>query len=173
MILINDYDFNFEVDHLIPKNSIQNYKKLNNFLTIAKNLSLESNFDKYKLGAVIILKNKIISKGYNKPKSHPLQKYYNNQFKEYVHQNSTHGIHAELEAINKLKYSNYDLKKAEIIIYRLGSDGEPSMARPCAGCMEAIKLAGIPVVHYTTPEGIATEYILNKDLKVKNSKRKI
>jgi len=173
MTKIIDDHFEIEVDDLIPDEEIGHHLRLKKFLNIAKNLTQYSLFDTYKFGAVITVKDKVVAKGWNKAKSHPMQKQFNNEFRPHMHDNSEHGIHAELDALNKIKNMNIDLKKAEITIYRIGKDGKPKMGRPCAGCMAAIKQSGIPIINYTTPDGIATEFILNKDVKVKKSKKTI
>lgn len=174
---IIENEFEIEVNDLIPEQEISHHVKLKKFLHIAKNLSELSEFDIYRFGAVITFKDKIIASGYNSPKSHPMQKHYNNKFKEFVHDNSQHGIHAEMAALNELKHMmktvDFDLKKVEMTVYRSGKDGNSKMGRPCAACMAAIKEFGIPVVNYTTPHGIATEFIIGKDLKVKKAKRLI
>lgn len=166
-----------EVEDLISDKEITHHVKLKRILNIARNLSILSEFDIYRFGAVITLKDKVISSGYNSPKSHPMQKHYNDKFKKFVHDNSQHGIHAEMAAINGLKQLmktvDIDVKKLEITIYRSGKDDFSKMGRPCAACMGAIKDMGIPVVNYTTPHGIATEFIIGKELNVKKAKRLI
>lgn len=176
-IKIMDRLFEIDVSQFIANKDIGIHLKLNKFFNIAKNLSLLSKFDTYRFGAVITLKDKVITKGYNSPKSHPIQKYYNDKFKHFINDNSQHGIHAEMSALNELKQiiknTNIDVKKLQITIYRSDKEGNSKMARPCAGCMAAIKEIGIPIVNYTTPNGIATELILNKELKIKKAKKLI
>lgn len=175
--IISDHDFDVDIEEFILSKDITHFIKLNKFLTIARNLSIQSSFDIYRFGAVITLKDKVIASGYNSPKSHPMQKHYNNKFKKFIHDNSQHGIHAEMNALNELKKlmkkMNINVKKLELTIYRSGRDDTSKMGRPCAGCMGAIKEMGIPVINYTTPHGIATEYITGKDLNVKKAKRPI
>lgn len=169
--------FEIEINGLIPEKDIAQHGKLKKFLTIARNLSQLSEFDIYRFGAVITFKDKTIASGFNSPKSHPMQKHYNDKFKAFVHSNAQHGMHAEMSALNALKYlmktTDFDVKKLEMTVYRSSKDGTPKLARPCAACMAAIKEIGIPVVNYTTPDGIATEYILDKEIKVKKAKRLI
>lgn len=169
--------FEIEVEDLISEKEIGHHLKLKKFLNIAKNLSIQSEFDIYRFGAVITLKDKVIATGCNSPKSHPMQKHYNNKFKNFVHDNAQHGIHAEMAAINELKHImktvEIDLRKIELTVYRSGRDDSSKMGRPCAACMGAIKELGIPVVNYTTPHGIATEFIIGKNLTVKKAKRLI
>lgn len=169
--------FEIEVNDLILEKDMAQYGKLKKFLTIARNLSELSEFDIYRFGAVITHKDKKIASGFNSPKSHPIQKYYNEKFKSFIHSNSQHGLHAEMAALNVLKNlmknNELDVNKLEITVYRSSKDGTQKLARPCAACMAAIKEIGIPVVNYTTPHGIATEYILGKEVKVKKAKKLI
>jgi deoxycytidylate deaminase len=173
MIQISDQDFSFEVDSLISNLDVSLYHhRLQKFLEISRNCAQLSTFDKYKLGSTISIKGKVISRGWNQEKSHPVQKLYNS-FRTNIGEMSQHRIHAEMDALNKLRNLNIDLKKAEITVYRLGADGKPKMARPCAACMAAIKKSGICVINYTTSHGIATEFITSKPINVKKSKRHI
>lgn len=169
--------FDIEVEDFISTNDMTTHVKLKKFLHIAKNLSIQSQFDLYRFGAVITLKDKVIASGSNSPKSHPMQKHYNNKFKQFVHDNSQHGMHAEMAALNALKQLmktvDINVKKLELTIYRSGRDHNSKMGRPCAGCMGAIKEMGIPIINYTTPHGIATEFIIGKELNVKKAKRLI
>lgn len=94
----------------------------------------------HRLGAVIVKKNRVISIGYNKPhKTHPKS---NTKFKT---------IHAEFDAI--LGCEKDDLRGATIYVLRDANAGI-NLARPCACCMELIKMVGIKKVIYTTLEGV-------------------
>ena len=117
---------------------------------------------KYKHGACIVKKGKILSMGFNQYKTHPLQKKYdvNRVFYEYV-TNNTHYIHAEIKALTKLK--NMDLSDCEIYVYRLGCNGKHAISRPCAACMSAIINSGIKKIIYTTDTGYVVEHI-NSDV---------
>ena len=170
-ILIEESDFSYYVDKIIKQESLNKTQKFSKFLEMARNASIASNFETYKIGAAIKIKGRTIATGSNSYKTHPEQKKYN-QKRSNFDKNAKHFKHAEFTALNKLK--DVDLKKAEMFIYRTGSDGTARMSRPCAGCMDAIKERGIKVIHYTTSDGIATEY-LSKDVLtlVKKSKRPI
>lgn len=171
-VKINHCDFEFEIDDLIPSNTIAKYKKFHHFLNIARNMSQFSDLQQYKLGAVLISKGKIISKGYNSTKTHPEQKKYNELRTNINLDKANHYLHAEFDAIRKAK--NTSLKNAELYIYHINRNGEQKLARPCAGCMNAIKEHGIKVIHYSTPDGFATEYLDPfKETIVQKSKRPI
>lgn len=162
IITITHDKFNIEVDSLIPTNNISSHPKFEKFLNIAKNQSEISKFYKFKIGAVLVIKGRIITRGYNSTKSHPLQKRYNIE-RLNVNNNAPHYLHAEMDVLNKAK--GIDLKNAELFIYHINSLGEQKMARPCAACMKAIKEHEVGIIHYSTPDGFATE-ILNNEHKI-------
>ena len=165
-------DFQVSVDNLQPLSSIKQKSKFLRFLNLAEEMAHMSDFNKMKLGATIILKGKVISKAFNTYKGHPIQKFYNQNRNDHFKESTQHALHAELSALNKVK--NLDLRGAEIYIYHMNNQGNPKMGRPCAGCMDAIKQRGISKIHYTTPDGIATEEISqDKIIVVKKSKKVI
>ena len=171
---IHDHNFSYNVDQHISKETLKTQPKFEKFMAIARDMSETSLFDTYKLGAVIFAKGRLIAKGQNQTKTHPRQKKYN-ALRGNVSFQSKHYLHAEMDALNKVQGMN--LKNAEIMIYRTSNDRQnrqQGLARPCAACMKAIKDAGISVIHYSTPDGFATEYIYpDVAIEVKNARRKI
>lgn len=107
-----------------------------------------------RLSASIVYKNEIISVGYCRYKTHPLQKKYQ-KHAEAIY------LHAELDAIVKAlkKISIDDLKKSSMYIMRIKRkdtyDKEfiRALSKPCSGCQQAIKAFGIKNVYYTTEQG--------------------
>jgi len=98
-----------------------------------------------KHGSVIFKKNRIISKGFNKYKTHPKAK--NHRFPS---------IHAEIDAILK---ANIDmLRGSSIMVVRINKEGNFMNSKPCNQCLDEINRLGIKHVIYSTPEGI-TEVI--------------
>jgi tRNA(Arg) A34 adenosine deaminase TadA len=106
-----------------------------------------SDHPKFRMAAAITMRNKIISFGYNRMKSHPLQaKYGANTDSIY--------LHAEISAIkNALKIiSINDLKKCTLYVFRqrkIKGQYQHGLAKPCSGCMRAIVEFGIKNVIYT------------------------
>jgi|TARA_R110002074_G_scaffold13412_2_gene47891 tRNA(Arg) A34 adenosine deaminase TadA len=104
-----------------------------------------------KLAAIIGIKNKIISVGTNKIKTHPFQK-------TYAKNSEAIFLHAEINAIkNSLNHIDpEDLRKSTLYIYRVKRPTENSkqwingMAKPCTGCMRAIVEFEFKRVIYTT-----------------------
>lgn len=111
------------------------------------------------IAAVIAIRGKFISVGFNQQKTHPLQKKYGK---------NTHAVflHAEIDAIrNALKTLDVDdLSKASIYVARVKK--QPNIqgfhlgnAKPCqgdhvnCGCQAALESFGINRVFFTTDEG--------------------
>lgn len=103
-----------------------------------------SNNMKMKLAACLVLRNEIISVGFNSDKSHPLQKRFAKNIDAIFK-------HAEVDCIIKaLKVvEEDDLKDATLYVYRVkkqnkGDTGWVSgLAEPCPGCQKAIEHFGI------------------------------
>ena len=104
-------------------------------------------------GAVVVLKNRVVSFGQNKKKTHPFQATYSKKPEAL-------SLHAENDAIkNALKQLSVDdIRKATLYVARARRDGvggsfRYGIAKPCSGCMGAIGTFEIKKVVYTTNEG--------------------
>jgi deoxycytidylate deaminase len=133
------------------------------FFEQARLEAIKSDFNSFRLGSVIVYKNKIIGRGYNSYKTAPIQKYYN-KYREF---NDTsvpikHSLHSEIAAIKSISYLNskeIDFSKVRIYTYRicLGKKLGFGNAKSCPACYHAIKELGIKEVYYTTDNGYAME----------------
>ena len=113
------------------------------YMDFVRRLATSNNM-KMKLAACLVLRNEVISVGFNSDKSHPLQKRF---------AKNTDAIfkHAEVDCIIKaLKIVDEDdLKNATLYVYRVkkqnkGDTGWVSgLAEPCPGCQKAIEHFGI------------------------------
>lgn len=110
---------------------------MNRFEKIVSDLAKKSR-QKYKVGAVVLLKGKIISKGFNSRKSHPLLKNVYGFF----------SMHAECNALLKA-----DVKGDTVIVFRIKKDGF-GCSKPCRRCQRFIKDNGIEKVIYTNSVGV-------------------
>ena len=99
-----------------------------------------------KHGAVIYKKNKIISKGYNKYKTHPRAPSY--RFPS---------IHAEVDAL--LKINNLNISGASLAVVRINKKNHLMNSKPCKKCMNEINKAEIKYVIYSTKEYITKKLI--------------
>jgi deoxycytidylate deaminase len=96
----------------------------------------------HRVGAVILdKKGRLVSFGFNKEKSHPVQADYACR----VGERHRIYLHAEMMAIIKAKGKGHS-----IFIARLSKNGKTTkLAKPCPICSLAIKEAGISIIHYT------------------------
>ena len=99
--------------------------------------------------AIVARKGKVVSYGFNKMNTHPLQAKYSKNPKSIF-------IHAEIDAIRNalFKYSSGELTECEIYIARAklnepGGKPVPAMACPCVGCQKAIGAFELKGVFYT------------------------
>ncbi len=130
------------------------------FFNTAAQLAECSTYDKnnrYKIGCVVVYGNKVISTGFNKDKSAPLQKKYNEE--KNVPDWTNHKVHAEISAISNIIDLDINWNKVSIYTYRKRNDRPFGISRPCKACMKLIRDMGIRHVYYTTDEGYAYERI--------------
>ncbi len=113
---------------------------------LAECASQYSDHHQYKMGAVIMLKNRPIAIGYNHLKSHPCM--------------GKKKTHAELSAILSVRNKSR-LKGATMIVFRRRKDGSLGNARPCTHCQSLLDSYGFKAFMYTTDNGWCTE-IRNK-----------
>jgi len=126
---------------------------------VAKTVSDLSDFPRIQIGAVVARKHTILAVGTNQVKSHPLQKKYNKERFEKEQDTCQHHIHAEMDALLKVKNVD-DLSKASIYVFRRNGNGALAMSRPCPACMTKIIEMGIKKVYYTTDAGYAFEQLV-------------
>ena len=112
------------------------------FFQLAQKISKHSDHPQHKLGAVIVKKNRVVSMGFNKNKTHPKSTHIFNR------------IHAELNAILK---AQENIEGASIYIYREQLNGTLGLAKPCKSCQSIIMKAGIISIHYTSYDGYISE----------------
>lgn len=133
------------------------------FFEDAKFEALKSDYSPFHLGCIIVYKGHIISTGHNSNRTHPLQKYYN-RYRNFKYGPKTvrHSVHAEIDALNHISYTTdiqVDYSKVKIYIYRIsfGHVSGHGMARPCSGCIQALRDRGIKHIYYSTDNGFAYE----------------
>lgn len=129
-------------------------KKDIRFFQAAKVISQLSQHHRFKVGAVITYKNKLISAGTNTEKSHPVQKRYDKDRGFPTH----HGCHAEVRAI--LNGKSDILTGCSIYVYRETKNGRLANSRPCSACVKMIKDYNIKKIYYTTEDGYCEETLI-------------
>lgn len=129
------------------------------FFERAAEIAADSSFDKYHMGCIAVLKNKIIAASPNKLKTHPLQAEYD-KYREFNCRSdpkNMHSLHAEIACLNMIKDQNINYKDLELYIVRLRRDRDYGLARPCAACMNLIINKGIRRIYYSTNLSFAFE----------------
>ena len=89
-------------------------------------------------GVVIVKDDEIVSEGYNHKRWH------------LYHKSS---VHAEVDALSKLKHNRKFMSQCDMYVVRIGVDsmGMPlKYSRPCSDCTKAITKSGIRRVYYST-----------------------
>jgi len=110
---------------------VKNY----HYLKIAAEVAKKSTMTQ-KHGCVIVYKKKIIATGYNTMPN--------------MFQNS---LHAEINALNKVKNKQYILKEADLYVVRIGTDSFDNVlkySKPCDNCSKQIQMNKIRRVFYST-----------------------
>lgn len=141
-------------------------KKDYRFFELARQEALHSDFARFHLGCIIVYKGRIIGRGSNSDKSDPLQKHYNKErkFNKNGKQPIKHSVHAEIAALKSIPYpirESIDWNKVKVYIFRIcnGKKLGFGLARPCKGCMKALRDKGVRHIYFTTDDGFATEEI--------------
>lgn len=115
------------------------------YFDLAKKVSRKSDHRNYHIGAVIVKKNKILSFGFNREKTHP------KSLQPFQH------LHAEIDAIIGVEYE--DLQGSTIYVFRENKQGQLAMSKPCMFCQAAIKQARIKNLCYTVYGGYKKETV--------------
>ena len=128
------------------------------FFDVAKSvakLSTWSDVPREQVGAVIVLRNEVISTGYNRSKGNMLH----GHFAAKAGRPEAAYAHAETSALSKFRNMSWLLKEfhlMKIYVYRETVHGI-AMARPCNICTLALKSVGINQIYDTTDDGYAEE----------------
>ena len=62
-------------------------------------------------------------------------------------------IHAEVNALNRLKRQKNGAEGADIYVYRFLANGDYGLAKPCSDCMSEIISSGIKRIYYSDYDG--------------------
>lgn len=111
-------------------------------LRLAIQQAVNSDNEKFRLGAVIFKGGRIISKGNNVSKRSP----------DIIRFSLSCGIHAEMAALNKHKYAREKVADATIFVVRINKSGHLSMAKPCDECCKHLRKANIRQAIYTVSD---------------------
>lgn len=130
------------------------------FFDKAAEIAAESDFDRYHVGCIAVLKNRILAASSNKLKTHPKQAEYD-RYRDFNNLRSDpknmHSLHAEIACLSMIKEQNVNFRDIELYIIRLRRDRDYGLARPCAACMNFIMNKGIRKIYYSTNISFAFE----------------
>jgi deoxycytidylate deaminase len=102
----------------------------------------EKSTSRFRLGAVLAKKNRVLSTGFNDMrKTHPLQQKYARGLDFVL------GLHAEVHTC--IGVSAADLEGADLYVVRILKDSHLAMAKPCRVCHKFILDVGIRRVYYS------------------------
>jgi deoxycytidylate deaminase len=106
------------------------------YLNLAILIADQSPHPQHKIGCVLVLKGEIVSVGFNQFKTHPLQKKWGGETKQF--------LHAEIAALVKLRS-----EATTAYIARVRRNGTLGLAMPCPSCMLALSHAGIQKIYWS------------------------
>jgi deoxycytidylate deaminase len=108
-----------------------------------------SNYSKQHIGCIVVYKKQILAVGYNQNKTHTLQAYYN-KYRNIENENIHHSVHAEIQALSRIRHMDIDWSKVEVYTYREHKQtGQLMMSKPCPACLRYLMDMGIQNVYYT------------------------
>ncbi len=113
---------------------------------IDKSRSHEHDLNNNHTLCAVILLNSQLFYGFNKKKTHPLQK-------EFSKNKHAIYLHAEIDAIQSAYRECGNIEDSTLYIARTTADGHIANAYPCKGCREAIEYFGISQTFFTTENG--------------------
>jgi deoxycytidylate deaminase len=125
--------------------------KPNYLYNTAFKLAETSTYGRFRLGAIIAKKNKIVSMGTNQKKSHPLQAKYATR----PHLEAW--LHAEIHSLSLARVE--DLLDADIYVSRILKNGTLGNSRPCSGCLKAIKDYGLRGMYFYEDDAVHYESV--------------
>jgi deoxycytidylate deaminase len=111
--------------------------KADRYLNLAIKVARQGIHKRYRVGAVLVLSQNVISVGANSFKTHPKMGF--------------RTLHAEISALIGVRYKN--INHSSIYVARLNSQGIVGMAKPCTTCQTILKEYGVHEVYYTNRDG--------------------
>lgn len=119
-----------------------------NLLKKLKTIKAKSDHGSHKLSAVLMLRGRPLTFGYNSLKSDPkIAKF-----------SSVKRTHAEMACVFRTKDKEV-LKDCVMVIYREDKAGNPANARSCEACLKLLKHYGVKHITYSTENGWVDECI--------------
>jgi deoxycytidylate deaminase len=134
------------------------------YFELARKAAMNSTYDGFKLGCVMVYKGHVIATGHNSDKTSPMQKKYNQKYRQFKYSGKPirHSKHAEIAALSSIPYpldQQIDYSRVRVYVFRIapGLRLGQGISRPCAACTAALRDKGIRDIYYTTDDGFAHE----------------
>lgn len=115
--------------------------KIKSNIDVAISQAEKSNHEYYKHGAISILGNKIMTKGYNK-----------SLVKDVIF-NSLHAEMSVIQQLKRLRLNEKERKKINVVVIRVNKCGELKMSKPCQNCQNIMKDFGIKKCYFSNDLG--------------------
>lgn len=128
-------------------------KKDYHFLKIAERISVKSDM-RYKICALVVNKNTVLSVGYNRSMGETLDKTPTGA----LYFGGAYSIHAEIDALNKA-YKVYPEVRGSNKLTLYVARKNWKLARPCIDCMRMLKRYNIEEIYFTNGEQGVTSAI--------------
>jgi len=119
--------------------------KQRHYISLAKKVAEQSNYGKFRHGAILVKGSSIRNVACNKHRHCRFGK----RFRD--HNDGDPTLHAELGAI--LGMDRSITQGATIYVVRINREGHPRMSKPCPMCESAMKHVGVKRVVYTNRDG--------------------
>lgn len=128
-------------------------KREKRIFNIAREISLLSDYQGARVGAVVCEGKRIISTACNSKKTRPLQQKYNIYRHFEDNRKAIPREHAEIAALSPLIGKELEWSKISIFIYRETRTGAHGCSRPCPACRKLIENLGIKHLYYIDENG--------------------
>ena len=122
------------------------------YISLAKKVAEQSNYGKFRHGAILVKGSSIRTVACNKHRHCGFGK----RFRD--HNDGDPTLHAELGAI--LGMDRSITQGSSIYVVRINREGLPRMSKPCSMCESAMKHVGVKRVVYTDRDGRIENMIL-------------
>lgn len=123
---------------LLPDGVRMSDSRQKRYLELAKRESEKSSFKRFKMGAVLVSKGRVIGKGYNRNTTHPK-----------LGSGYSKTMHCEGSAIQSALKQGINPSGSTLYIYRRNNN----LAKPCKDCYNLLVEFGIDTVVYTSNDG--------------------
>jgi tRNA(Arg) A34 adenosine deaminase TadA len=136
---------------------LTDFDKIQSPIKKAHLASRKSSYQNYMIGAVVVVRGKILASGWSQEKTHPFIGY-NGTFLTSTGTHIAKNMHAEIAAIFKVKNREI-LSGASIYVYRQCKNEKLANCRPCAMCYKMLQKYGFKKMIYSTESGFVEEQI--------------